>query len=222
MSKIWYLSPSCQGANIGVGDYGSEMEQMYRLVYEITPHLDRAGVSFSVPEQTESIQQRCVSSNELCAVFHLALHSNAGGKGLARGPVAYYYSDAGKALAEKLIQGLLSLGQKSNRSSHLIQNKTFYELRKTKAPAVLLEIDFHDSVGGVEFITKRRMEIARQIAKVIIEEDGKEFVPETSGEQIAQAVSMGLFPANTDWSSPLSKAEAATLAVSLLQKAERG
>ena len=45
MNRIWYLSPSNQGANLGVEGYGSERDQMYRLVLEITPHLDRAGVS---------------------------------------------------------------------------------------------------------------------------------------------------------------------------------
>ena len=218
MSKIWYLSPSCQSSNIGVEDYGSEMEQMYLLAYEITPHLDRAGVSFHVPERTETLSQRCAASNQMGTGFHLALHSNAGGEGRARGPVAFYYSDSGKVLAEKLIQALLSLGQESNRSTHVIQNKTLYELRKTNAPAVLLEVDFHDSESGAAFITEHRGDIARQIAKVIIEADGKEFVPETAGEQLRRAVHMGLFPANTDWTSPLSKGEAAALAVALLDQ----
>ena len=44
MSGIWYLSPSNQGSNLGVGNYGSEKAQMNLLVDEIIPHLDRAGV----------------------------------------------------------------------------------------------------------------------------------------------------------------------------------
>ena len=50
MNKIWYLSPSCQSANIGVNGYGSEAEQMYLLAEAIVPHLDRAGVSFHVAD----------------------------------------------------------------------------------------------------------------------------------------------------------------------------
>lgn len=222
MNRIWYLSPSNQGSNMGVGGYGSERDQMYQLIYQITPHLDRAGVSFCVPEKGVTITQRCRESNEMGAYFHFALHSNAGGGGKACGPVALYYSGTGKEFAQKLVDALLALGQKTNRSYHIKEQKNLYELRKTAAPAVLLEVDFHDSAEGVEFITKRRSEIAEAIARCIIEADGKAFVPVTTGEYVDEAVRLGLFPANTDWRSPLTKEEAAALAVKLKSLVERG
>lgn len=221
MHRIWYLSPSNQGANMGVDGYGSERDQMYALVMEITPHLDRAGVSFVVPERDVSLTERVRQSNELGACFHLALHSNAGGQGLARGPVALYYSEAGKAFCQKMVDALLALGQKSNRASHVKQQKTLYELRKTKAPAALLEVDFHDSTTGVEFITKCRSEIAEAIAKVIIEADGKEFVPAGPREALEEAVRLGLFPADTEWDAPLTRREGALLALKLVKGGER-
>ena len=222
MSKIWYLSPSSQGANIGAGDYGSEKEQMNLLADEIIPHLDRAGVSFHRGDPDMTIQQRVKESNEMGVVFHLSLHSNAGGKGLARGPVAYYYSDKGKAFSEKLVTALLKLGQESNRSSNVCQNKSFYELRKTVAPACLLEVDFHDNPAGVEFLTERRSEIAEAIARVIIEADGKVFVPVTVGEYVDRAVRLGLFPRDEEWNSPLSKEEAAMIMVKLMDVMKKG
>lgn len=215
MGTIWYLSPSNQSENIGVGGYGNERDQMYAMIHEITPHLDRAGVNFYIPERTKQIADRCRESNEMEAKFHFALHSNAGGKGKARGPVAFYYSDAGKALCEKLVAALLDLGQENNRCNNVLQWKGLYELRNTKAPACLLEVDFHDSESGVEFLTIRRKEIAQAIAKVIIEADGKEFVPVTRGEYADRAVALGLFPRNTDWNTPLTKEDAAILAVKL-------
>ena len=220
MNKIWYISPSNQGANIGVNGYGSERDQMYLLAMEITPHLDRAGVSFVVPERTVSITERVRQSNELGCCFHLALHSNAGGGGKAYGPVGLYYSDTGKAFCEKLVDALLALGQQSNRSYHIKQEKSLYELRKTKAPAALIEVDFHDSPIGVEFITKRRSEIAEAIARVIIEADGKQFVPLGPNAQLEEAVRLGLFPSGTDWDAPLTHREAAALALTLLKGGE--
>jgi len=217
MNQIWYLSPSNQGANLGVNGYGSERDQMYALVMEITPHLDRAGVSFVVPERDVSLTERVSQSNQLGSHFHLALHSNAGGNGKARGPVALYYSDTGKVFCQKLVEALLSLGQETNRSSHLMQQKSLYELRKTHAPAALLEIDFHDSPGGVEFITRHRSEIAEAIARVIIAADGKEFVGPGDGEILETAVKLGLFPADTAWDAPLSRREMAALALKLLK-----
>lgn len=221
MSKIWYLSPSNQGANVGIGDYGTEQEQMYRLSDAVIPHLDRAGVSFVLADRDASLSHRVTQSNDVGAGFHLCLHSNAGGGGKARGPVALYYSEAGKAFGEKLVSALLSLGQENNRSYNLKQERGLYELRRTAAPACLLEVDFHDSSGGVEFLTKRRREIAEVIARVIIEADGKEFVPVTKGEYLEEAVRLGLFPADTPWQDAMSYEAAAQLAMKLLQAMER-
>ena len=222
MNKMWYFSPSNQPANIGINGYGSEKEQMNLLLDEIIPHLDRAGICFHRADRDMSIQDRCKESNAMGATFHLCLHSNAGGNGKACGPVAYYYSDAGKNMGTKLADALLSLGQKNNRSSNVIQNKSLYELKKTTAAACLLEVDFHDSAVGVEFLTRRRSEIAEAIARVIIETDGKQFVSVTPGEYIDEAVKLGLFRSDSDWNAPMTKEEAAILAVRLKKLIERG
>lgn len=223
MSNIWYLSPSNQGANIGVDGYGSEKEQMYLLVNEITPHLDRAGVSFVVAERNMTIQNRTKESNGVGAAFHLCLHSNAGGNGKAWGPVALFYSDAGKAFAQKLVHGLLALNQQNNRSSNIAQRKDLYELKHTKAPACLLEVDFHDSSVGVAFITRRRAEIAEAIARTIIEADGKEFVPVTGGECTDLCKKWGLFDLDDSrgWNAAMTRKEAAILAVRLKELIEK-
>ena len=99
MSKIWYISPSSQSRNISAADYGSEKMQMTLLTDEIVPHLDRAGVSFHRADEALTLAQRVKESNDMGATFHLALHSNAGGNGKARGPVAFYYSAVGKDFA---------------------------------------------------------------------------------------------------------------------------
>lgn len=222
MGKIWYLSPSNQAGNLGVGSYGSEQEQMYLLVSAITPHLDRAGVFFHVADADASGPERCQESNALGAGFHLCLHSNAGGGGLARGPVALYYSAAGRAFCQGLVARLLALGQENNRAQNLVERKDLLELFGTIAPAALLEVDFHDSPAGADFIVSHRQQIAQAIAEAIIQADGKEFVPVTPGEYIDRAVSLGLFPQDTDWAAPLTKEEAAALGVRLKTILERG
>lgn len=222
MSKIWYLSPSNQGSNVGVNDYGNERDQMYSLAYEIAAHLDRAGVSFRIPAKGVKVVDRCIESNKLGTGFHLALHSNAGGDGQAWGPVGLYYSEEGKVFCQKLVDALLAMGQKTNRSYHLTERKDLYELKHTAAPAALLEVDFHDSAVGVEFLTTRRAEIAEALAKVIIEADGKEFIPVTNGEHLDEAVALGLFPQDTDWSAPMTKEDAALLALKLKALLGRG
>ena len=220
MSKIWYLSPSNQKANEGIDGYGTEHEQMYLLADAIIPHLDRAGVSFVLADRDATLAQRAKESNKIGAGFHFCLHSNAGGNGKAWGPVALYYSDEGRIFGEKLVDALLALGQKNNRSYNVKQEKGLYELRKTVAPACLLEVDFHDSSTGVKFMTERRAEIARAIATVIIEADGKEFVPETAGEAADKCVAWGLMEPGR-WEEPLTREEAAVLAVRLKELIEK-
>ena len=222
MNRIWYLSPSNQGANWGVGNYGSEKMQMNLLVDEIIPHLDRAGVSFHRAAADLSLTDRVKESNAMGAVFHLALHSNAGGKGKARGAVAYYYSETGKVFGEKLVKALAALGQESNRSANVKQEKTFYELRKTKAPACLLEVDFHDNPEGAAFLMNRRSEIAESIARVIIEADGKSFAPITRGEYIDRAIRMGLISRNAPLDASLTTEEAAIMMAKLADFLTKG
>ena len=84
------------------------------------------------------------------------------------------------------------------------QEKGLYELRKSTAPACLLEVDFHDSATGVAFLTSRRPEIAEAIARCIIEADGKEFVPETPGECADKCVAWGLMKPGR-WEEPVTK-----------------
>ena len=214
MSKIWYISPSNQRANMGINSYGTEQEQMYLLAEEILPHLDRAGVSFVLADRDASLAQRVQESNSLGAGFHFCLHSNAGGGGNAWGPVALYYSDTGRIFGEKLVSALLELGQANNRSYNVKQETGLYELRKSAAPACLLEVDFHDSPTGVAFMTSRRKAIGEAIARCIIEADGKEFVPETVGECADQCVAWGLMVPG-HWEAPMTKEEMAVLVVRL-------
>lgn len=215
MNKIWYLSPSRQTGNIGMGEYGNECFRMYQLTDKITPHLDRCGISFVVADQEKNLTQRAAEANAMGAGFYLALHSNAGGNGNAWGPVAYYHT-AGKALAQTLVKELLATGQKSNRSQNTAKNTSLYELRTPSAPACLLEVDFHDSETGTEFLLNRMEDAARAIARAIVTVDGKEWVEEDTLEQAAE---LGLF--ETDyygsyrWDEALTRAEAAYAMVTL-------
>lgn len=227
MNQIWYLSPSNQSENMGINGYGSEQSQMYLLVDAITPHLDRCGVSFHVADRDMTLAQRCTASNKMGAAYHLALHSNAGGKGQAWGPIAFYYS-AGKELSEEMIRQLLALGQENNRYSNVQQNSTFYELRKTNAPACLLEVDFHDSAVGVTFLTTRRKEIAEAIAKAIVSVDKKQWVdpPVQEDDAMAEVISLGLLDAdshgNHRWQDYMTREEAAMALLRLKKALQKG
>ena len=93
-------------------------------------------------------------------------------------------------------------------------------------PSIFFTIPFFNLALFISFskiiYIGRRIKIAKAIARVIIEADGKEFVPETDGEHLDRAVKIGLFPRNTAWSSPLTREEAAILMVKLYDLLKRG
>lgn len=177
MGKLWYLSPSDQTGNTGINGYGTEEAQMNALLDAITPHLARCGVRYHRASRDLGIDYRPAESDALGADYYLALHSNAGGGGAAYGPIAFYYA-AGKELAEELIWQLQKTGQKSNRYQSVVQNRNLYETRTMKAASCLLEVDFHDSAEGVNFIIGRRADAARAIAMAICAIDGTAWVDE--------------------------------------------
>ena len=123
---------------------------------------------------------------------------------------------------------LLALGQANNRSSNVQKNTGLYELRSAAAPAVLLEVDFHDSAVGVEFLTTRRAEIAEAVAKAIVAEDGKQWVAPSVQENSVkqQAISLGLVKpdenGNFHWSEPMTREEVAHALITLKSILEKG
>lgn len=85
------------------------------------------------------------------------------------------------------------------------------------------EIVPHLDRAGVSFHISRP---AEKIARCILKAENREFVPETRGECLEIAAKWGLLEANEKgnyrWQEPLTRAEAAVLAVRLIRLLERG
>lgn len=67
---------------------------------------------------------------------------------------------------------------------------------------------------------------AAQAARLILKSEGKEFLPETRGEAMEKARLWGLLTPDSRgdmrWKDPLPRADAAHLAIALLNRIERG
>jgi hypothetical protein len=128
-------------------------------------------------------------------------------------------------LAEGMVAELLATGQKNNRAENVSNGIGFYEIDRPMAKACLLEVDFHDSVIGVEFITKRRAEAARAIAKAIVAADGKKWSEDYTQEDGASewakgftqtAKQLGLFYGDDRgfrWQDPITREELAAVLI---------
>ena len=152
---------------MGVGNYGSEKEQMNLLLDEIIPHLDRAGISFHRADPDMSLTDRVNESNKMGTVFHLALHSNAAGPGNyggERGVIAFYYptSVAGQRAAQIFANNLKDIYPEPSRV-YTRATTTLGEVRDSRFPAVLLEIAYHDNTDDARWIENNISAIARNL-----------------------------------------------------------
>lgn len=121
-----------------------------------------------------STGNRVKAANSFDADFYLSLHHNAGIKGGAGGGiVAYICKNAQAASAEwqkALYNELISAtGLKGNRATPLAKNN-FTVIKKTKMPAVLLELGFMDSKTDAPIILSEKYadQCAAAIVKVLV------------------------------------------------------
>ena len=110
-------------------------------------------------------------------------------------------------------------------------SSSLYEVNKTRAPAVILEIDFHDNAQAAEWIVNNKNAVADACVQAIMEffGDTAASVPEQPEEkpmekwyekELKEAVAMGI----TDGTRPEDTATRAEAAIMVLRavKAMKG
>ncbi len=172
---IIYLSPSTQEFNPYSGG-GNEEEYMNLIADAMEPYLVASGIRFvrNSPDMTaaSSIAQSNMGNYDL----HFALHSNASSGGNARGVEAYYYpaSAKGKRFAEILVRNLQLIYPLPN-GTRIVPTTTLGEVRRTKAPSVLLEVAYHDNPLDAMWIKNNVNAIAENLVLSLTEYFGIPF-----------------------------------------------
>ncbi len=125
-----------------------------------------------------ALYTRVTNANKFGADFYLSIHHNAGIKGgKGGGVVAFTYTNVGadtKDWQSKLYNAIVNAtGLKGNRAVPL-STASFYVLRKTKMPAVLLECGFMDSTVDTPIILTDAFadKVAKAIVDVIVKNGG--------------------------------------------------
>ncbi len=179
MPKI-FLSPSTQEYNQYVTGAGSEEYFMNLLADAREPLLLSNGIQFTRNDPQGSVSTSIRQSNAGSYDFHLALHSNASGpgsEGRNRGIIAFYYpgSTQGRRAAELFAAALREIyplpDQVTTRST-----TTLAEVKRTKAPTVLLEIGYHDNTADAEWIAGHIDLIAQTLVQAMTEYFGLPYV----------------------------------------------
>lgn len=168
-----FLSPSTQEYNLYYDGSGSEEYYMNRIADAMEPYLVASGISFARNDPSGTVGDSVRRSNADNYKLHLALHSNASGSanyGKQRGSDVYYYvsSSRAKAAAELFASNLKAIYPDPSRV-RTVPTSSLYELRNTRAVAILIELAYHDNREDAEWIKANIPAIARNLSLSVAE-----------------------------------------------------
>lgn len=174
-----FLSPSTQEFNPYVIG-GTEEQYMNEVADAMEPYLVSNGISFSRNNPNEPLSAAINQSNAAQYDLHLALHSNAAPPataGTVRGTDVYYNANStrGRDAAEIIAANFKRIYPDPSRVK-TVANTTLAELVRTNAPAVLIEIAYHDNVEDATWIVNNIQPIARNLVQSLTQYFGIPFV----------------------------------------------
>lgn len=146
----------------------TEEYMMHLIADELVQLLHDSGLMVYRAKKEQTLQQMVAESNRLKVDAHIAIHSNATGTNeKARGCEVFHYpsSTNGIKLANCIYKYIEVLTPTTDRG--VKENNAYYELVCTSAPAVIIEVDFHDNLEGAKWIMDNIYNIAEAIGKGI-------------------------------------------------------
>lgn len=176
---VIYLSPSTQEGNMYVIG-GSEEYYMNLIADAMEPYLRSSGIQYTrnSPGMTagDAIRQSNAGNYDL----HLALHSNAapeGQYGEYRGVDVYFspISVRGRRAANIFVRNLKSIYPVPS-DVRALTTTTIGEVTQTRAPAVFLELGYHDNREDALWVDSNIQAIARNLVLSLTEYFGIPFI----------------------------------------------
>lgn len=133
-------------------------------------YLSRAGLRTVMTRSSDvfiPLARRVAIANAQKRAIFVSIHFNSGERVGANGIETYYSSSTGKPLAQMIQRNAMTTTPGENRG---VKSATFYVLKKTKIPAVLVECGFLTNPQDVRLASRAdyRDRLARQIALAII------------------------------------------------------
>ncbi len=176
---VIYLSPSTQEKNLYVTG-GSEEYYMNLIADAMLPYLRSNGIQYTrnSPDMTAAGAIR--QSNSGKYDLHLALHSNAAPEGMYgeyRGVDVYYSpkSVRGRRAANIFVKNLKSIYPIPS-DVRAVTTTTIGEVTQTRAPAVFLELGYHDNEDDARWVENNIGTIARNLVLSLTEYFGIPFI----------------------------------------------
>ena len=162
-----FLSPSAQEFNPYVGG-GNEEYYINIIADALEPYLEVSGIDFSRNNPQKPFTDAVRLSNAGQYDLHLALHSNAAPpsqSGQVRGSQVYYFPDSARSqqAAELFAQNIRKIYPLPDLVK-TVPTVTLGEIVRTKAPAILIEIAYHDNPEDARWIRDNIDTIAENLA----------------------------------------------------------
>jgi len=171
MARI-FLAPSTQEYNEYYSG-GSEEFHMNQLADALAPYLTASGIRYTRNNPEGNVISSVGLANQGTYDLYLSLHSNAapeGSEGTLQGPDIYYFPTSVKGrYAAQLIEENLKEVYPTPELVNIIPSTYYYELRRSRAPAVLVEVAYHDNPEDAAWITQSTDKIARALAMAVSE-----------------------------------------------------
>lgn len=180
-----FLSPSSQEFNPYV-DGGNEEYYMNLITDEIIPYLEASGISYGRNDPQGSFINSVRLSNEGNYNLHLAIHSNASAPqnaGSEQGAQIYYYPESQQSTraADIFANNFKEIYPEPARVK-TVATSTLGEIIRTKAPAILIEVAYHDNPEDAQWIRDSIGEIAENLAMSIGDFLGVEIILPSFGQ----------------------------------------
>ena len=160
-------SEKARGAS-GVVDEWATMNRLYPIVVKYLNQLGHRVIDcnpYGATTVSGELSQGVAKANAQAIDLFCSLHMNAY-NGSAHGTECWIYSTSSKSkpAAQRIVANLASMGL-TNRG---VKTSTkYYELRNTKAPAIIIETGFCDNAGDANLINHNLDKVARLIAEGI-------------------------------------------------------
>lgn len=192
--KSIYISPSNQYTNPYFIKPHNEAEVMERVAVALAAKLLPYEVKAYVRDRRLRTQYRMDEANKLGVDYYISIHSNAGG---GRGCETFYQNGLDKPESVKALSRSFALKVNTEiariTSTNTIANDRGLkyrrltdgrdgnmELRGCKMPAVLVEVEFHDTPAGCAWILGNVNNIAEALKKAIVAQMGLQLKPVVS------------------------------------------
>lgn len=210
MSKKVYLSPSCQVNNIYVYGNTNEMVQCNKIAEAAKVALERCGFEVKKAPQGQNMNTSIKESNNWGADLHIPIHTNALNGSITGGTLVMLYSMAQENVkaGAAILDAVAPISPGNDYS--LRANSSLAELNSTKAIATYLEVEFHDTKEGAEWIINNTNTIGEAIAKGVCNYFGITYKDDSSSQSDKiYRVQIGAFKVKSNAEAQVQKAKQA-------------